>query len=55
MKNMNQMIECLQLEIEERKHYLNGKTVETIYFGGGTPSLLDSEKIKYLLEKIHSK
>ena len=54
MKNMSQMIECLCLEIEERKHYLSGKTVETIYFGGGTPSLVDSEKIKYLLEKIQS-
>ena len=54
MKNMSQMIECLYLEIGERKNYLNGKTVETIYFGGGTPSLLESESIKYLLEKIHS-
>ena len=54
MKNMSKLIECLHLEIQERKHYLNGKTVETIYFGGGTPSLLDSEKIKHLLEKIHS-
>ena len=48
------MIECLYLEIEERKYYLSGQKVETIYFGGGTPSLLESEKIKYLLEKIHS-
>jgi len=48
------MIECLYIEIEKRKNYLGGKTVETIYFGGGTPSLLESEKIKYLLEKIHS-
>jgi oxygen-independent coproporphyrinogen-3 oxidase len=54
MKNMRQMIECLYSEIEKRKNYLDGKTVETIYFGGGTPSLLESEKIKYLLEKIQS-
>jgi oxygen-independent coproporphyrinogen-3 oxidase len=54
MKNMKQMIECLYTEIEKRKNYLDGKTVETIYFGGGTPSLLESEKIKYLLEKIQS-
>ena len=51
---MKQMIECLYKEIEKRKNYLGGETVETIYFGGGTPSLLESEKIKYLLEKIHS-
>ena len=42
MKNMSQMIECLYTEIEKRKNYLDGKTVETIYFGGGTPSLLES-------------
>ncbi|MDC1024575.1 radical SAM family heme chaperone HemW [Flavobacteriales bacterium] len=54
MKNMRQMIECLYIEIEKRKNYLDGKTIETIYFGGGTPSLLESEKIKYLLEKIRS-
>jgi oxygen-independent coproporphyrinogen-3 oxidase len=54
MKNMRQMIECLYIEIQKRKNYLNGKTVETIYFGGGTPSIVESEKIKYLLEKIQS-
>ena len=48
------MIECLYIEIQKRKNYLNGKTVETIYFGGGTPSIVESEKIKYLLEKIQS-
>ena len=51
---MKQMIECLYIEIEKRKNYLGEKTVETIYFGGGTPSILESEKIKYLLEKIRS-
>ena len=51
---MKQMIECLYIEIEKRKNYLGEKTVETIYFGGGTPSVIESEKIKYLLEKIRS-
>ena len=51
---MRQMIECLYIEIQKRKNYLDGKTVETIYFGGGTPSIVESEKIKYLLEKIRS-
>ena len=49
---MKQMTECLYIEIEKRKNYLGEKTVETIYFGGGTPSIVESEKIKYLLEKI---
>jgi oxygen-independent coproporphyrinogen-3 oxidase len=34
------------------KEYLEGKPVETIYFGGGTPSLLSIREIELLLESI---
>jgi oxygen-independent coproporphyrinogen-3 oxidase len=34
---------CRELEI--RSFYLEGEKVETIYFGGGTPSLLSSEEM----------
>ncbi|GAB2695264.1 radical SAM family heme chaperone HemW [Mucilaginibacter koreensis] len=36
-----------------QKDYLNQQTVETIYFGGGTPSLLDADEINFLLDEIH--
>lgn len=42
-------------ELKERKDYLQGQEVETIYFGGGTPSLLtahDFEKIFMSLEDL---
>lgn len=40
-------------EIELRKDYLNGEKIETIYFGGGTPSLLDKNNFSKLFDAIH--
>jgi len=37
-----------------RKDYLDDELVETIYFGGGTPSLLASNDHRALIEKIYS-
>ena len=39
-------------EIKMQRHYLDGETVSTIYFGGGTPSLLTEEQISLLLQTI---
>jgi oxygen-independent coproporphyrinogen-3 oxidase len=52
-----QFIQALLLEIEMSKDYLLGETIETIYLGGGTPSLLeqhDLDRIFNTLSKIHS-
>ena len=38
-------------EMNLRKDYLKGEPVRTIYFGGGTPSLLSAEEIGRILEK----
>jgi oxygen-independent coproporphyrinogen-3 oxidase len=40
-------------ELELRKEELANETIETIYFGGGTPSLLSKEEIEILLNAIH--
>ena len=48
-------IDALREELAERKDYLH-EAVETIYFGGGTPTLLSSgdfEKIFYTLYSIY--
>ena len=39
-------------EIRLRKNELPGKELDTIYFGGGTPSLLSSEELKLIFEVI---
>lgn len=48
---MDQMVECLMKEIDIRKNYLS-EPVETIYFGGGTPSLLTSVQLSHLIKKV---
>lgn len=48
----NELIAALLKEIEWRKDYLENEPVETIYFGGGTPSLLNTEDLILMLEKI---
>jgi oxygen-independent coproporphyrinogen-3 oxidase len=48
------MVAAMLHELELQKDYLAGEPVETIYFGGGTPSLLDRHDIDLIFEKIHS-
>lgn len=48
------LLKCLEKEIIFRKYYLEGRKIQTIYFGGGTPSLLSSDEIKNLLQTIYS-
>jgi len=38
-------MDALYKEIEQQKDYLGDKTVKTIYFGGGTPSVLSQQEI----------
>jgi oxygen-independent coproporphyrinogen-3 oxidase len=52
LKGKSAMVNALLLEMEQRRDYLQGETVESIYFGGGTPSLLDEAEINNLLNKI---
>jgi oxygen-independent coproporphyrinogen-3 oxidase len=54
LKNKAALIEALLLELEQRSDYLATKEIQTIYFGGGTPSLLDTEEIQQVLAKIDS-
>ncbi len=46
-------LEALKKEAVERKDYLGGEEVRTVYFGGGTPSLLKPSEIAGILEVLY--
>lgn len=48
----NDVTGALLKEIELRRGYLDGAPINTIYFGGGTPSLLESSTIAQLIGKL---
>jgi oxygen-independent coproporphyrinogen-3 oxidase len=52
-KNKEQFHKALLKEIALQKNYLHGEPIETIYFGGGTPSLLSISQIDEILNQIH--
>jgi oxygen-independent coproporphyrinogen-3 oxidase len=52
VKYKDEMLQALLQEIRLQKHYLDNETIETIYFGGGTPSLLAADEINQLIDTI---
>lgn len=48
------MVKALLAEIEMRKTEFAGETVETIYFGGGTPSILSVPEIEQLIQQVYA-
>ena len=50
---INELVDAIVLEIELRKDYLESKNLNTIYFGGGTPSLLDNHHLKKIFSTIN--
>lgn len=54
LKYKGELLQALIKEISLQKNYLQGQTIETIYFGGGTPSILQESELNHLLDAIHS-
>jgi len=52
LKRKNEMIKALAREIVMRKSELIDD-IETIYFGGGTPSLMRTEEVQFLIDTIY--
>ena len=51
MKKKEEIVSALAKEIALRK---NDEKIETIYFGGGTPSILEISDIKLLIDAVYS-
>ena len=52
LRYKDEVISAIIKEGELRKNYLQGKTVDTIYFGGGTPSLLSALEINEIVSML---
>jgi oxygen-independent coproporphyrinogen-3 oxidase len=52
-RQIDDTVNAIVREMELRYKYLKNEAVQTIYFGGGTPSLLTSEQFSRIFEKIH--
>ena len=50
----DEMLTAIHKEILLQKNYLENQKIETIYFGGGTPSLLSADEISLLIAKIQT-
>lgn len=49
---LSPVVESIVLEMELRKDYLKGESVDTVYFGGGTPSLLPAAALEQILDQV---
>jgi oxygen-independent coproporphyrinogen-3 oxidase len=52
LKKKDELIKTLVKELELRKNEIS-ESIETIYFGGGTPSLLTNDELRLLIDTIY--
>lgn len=54
LKKKDELVSALAKEILLRKDEFKEHTVETIYFGGGTPSLLSIDELRLLIDEVYN-
>jgi oxygen-independent coproporphyrinogen III oxidase len=53
LKKKSALVDAICRELELRKTETHQQTIETVYFGGGTPSLLTQNELNHILNSIH--
>lgn len=54
LQNVDAFVDAICVEVLLRKEELKDQTIETIYFGGGTPSLLHHAQLQKIFNSLHS-
>lgn len=54
MKKKEEMVQALVKEMQMRKSEFENEIVETIYFGGGTPSVLSDVELDFLIDAVYA-
>ena len=52
LKYIPQVVEMMHAELKTQQNFLHDKYIRTIYFGGGTPSLLTPSEIERFVEQV---
>ena len=47
------MVDAIVNEIAIRRNYLSNNEIKTVYFGGGTPSIMESHHFTKIFNKLH--
>lgn len=53
LSGKDEMVDALCQEMRLQKNYLQDKTLDSIYFGGGTPSLLSERHLEQIFISLH--
>ena len=53
MRSLSDYIKAICIELGMRRDYLHNESVDTIYFGGGTPGLLACSDLTLIIEEIY--
>lgn len=51
-EHIDELVNSIITELRLRKDYLHGQNISTIYFGGGTPSILNFNQFKKIFDEI---
>ena len=53
LRYKSELLNALKKELELRHSYVNDEIIESVYFGGGNPSLLSKEELLDLFDTIN--
>jgi oxygen-independent coproporphyrinogen III oxidase len=54
LQSMNEMVEAICSEIKLRKSFFENPTIDTIYFGGGTPAILPLQALEKIIVTVQN-